>query len=336
VPTPSPKPGPQPGPAPPTRPPRTDLPVRKDPPIRPLPAVPTQTGGWDAFSAADQVFLDGLWNRRSELKTAGAVSDAYKDSEIKRDTTSERDRQEYLAALKDKRPDLHKQTLVRPTPPGTYHTTPGASGVAWRVYVNAAAVHAPAVFAFVEDVVGKIDGILASKLGGYELVASSRDTIVIYAGSRRAALEAVGKLGEYRERNRQHFVAEFVGLTEPTTVPGVSLGQDPPGPEDWATLAEAYQRSPAGRSKLQGRYTSDAVLNKVFGFSFSGLRANLVYAAMRDAVGRTSGEQQASFRRNVVRYFGLAGINAAQPASQGTPKPEVVEPLIDLFFPKED
>ncbi|MGE3287032.1 MAG: T3SS effector HopA1 family protein [Pseudonocardia sp.] len=229
-----------------------------------LPAAPPH------ISAGDRQFLIDLW---AVLRTSPRSADAnaevlalvdtqLRSSDVKNAGASP---QTYLATLQNllAGPGAHwnlsmqSQGAVATWVAGTCTSghdylvcKPWTGAVVWRIYVNATADHAPAVFGAL--CTGIVSGNISAfcKLGSFDIVRTGRDAVVAYAGSIAARDTIVLLLQAYVQNNPGHVVNEIVRFTV-QRAPGVSIAGDPTAMMPaWMQAANAWLDEETYRSDV--------------------------------------------------------------------------------------
>jgi hypothetical protein len=153
-----------------------------------------------------------------------------------------------------------------------------------RIYINAAADHAPEVMAFlVRDIVdnpGAYPGIEMAKISGTRAVSRRAENIVLYTTGPEATEKVLEAISLYRQHHPNHFMRSIPKMTD-GRLPGVAVGAEP--------IAELFDGD----------------------VSFGTARAQVIHRSLTEA--KQAGLEFDQFRALVRQNFKKVGIDPNAP-----------------------
>ncbi len=186
-----------------------------------------------------------------------------------------------------------------------YRDTP--SNVKSRLYINAAADHAPELMkVLVQHVIdnpSQFPGVAGGKIAGEAGVDGRAENIVLYFKTPEDRARVITFIAEYQKAHPDHFKATSPAMTDPV-LPGVSTASEP---------------SPAAVQK--GILAVQRAGIDEDGFSFGTHRSAAIFLALRDtkASGLQGDKAKAFFANQVKARFEEFGIDPRHPGEERHP-----------------
>jgi hypothetical protein len=317
--------------------------------------LPDRPAGLDP---EDLAFLNAVWAgldrdmRFDPARVVDEIDRIFRDSDKPRGSS-----QAYLTALRQEFgqiPDEWRGAIRLPThsvaewiDSGRWATSDkdwlvvnGRGGeILWRVYVNAAADHAPTVFKHLCIAIMSETGPAGCKLGSYPIASTGRDSIVAYLGSAAGRDRILQTMIDYVRNHQGHVEAQSVRFTV-RQAPGICFApHPPPALAEWVRVAKEHLRVEWGEGNLtelarrHGRdwdeNTREDYVAQRFAMSYSELIVAVIAYAWK----------LADTRQDFLRLLAIAFTDVGLDLRTGTLAPPSVAAaswLVDRFCPKED
>ncbi|MGE3664865.1 MAG: hypothetical protein AB7G09_26665 [Pseudonocardia sp.] len=305
----------------------------------------------------DLAFLDELWqglDRDMRFEPARAVAEI--DRMFRHSDKPDSGVQTYLAALRlefGQLPDDWRGAVRLPvgsvaewidggrcaTSSDDWMFVHGRGGrILWRVYVNAATDHAPAVFKHLCTAILSEPDPAGCKLGSYPIASTGRDCIVAYLGSTAGRDRIAQTMLDYTRHHQGHVGPQSVRFTVRQT-PGISYAPDPPPAlAEWVRVTEEHLRAQWGEGDLaelarrDGRDWDDNTRNDSVARRFFMSYSELVVAVI--AYAWKLADTRADFLRLLAIAFTDIGLDL-RTGTLAPPSAAAASWLIDRFCPIE-